>query len=90
MTSTSATSITSGNLAGSSSSASLGTTAINNLGTLTSSVPPLTHDQIIAENAHRVVSNTALQVLRDAGDPNIALKGQQFCWDAEQCWVNAA
>jgi hypothetical protein len=21
---------------------------------------------------------------------NFALKGQQFCWDAEQCWVNAA
>jgi hypothetical protein len=20
----------------------------------------------------------------------MTLKGQQFCWDAEQCWVNAA
>jgi hypothetical protein len=72
MTSTTATaSVTSGNAAASSSAAPLGTAAINNSGIPTPSVPQLTRDQIIAENARRLANNAALQACRDARDLNV-------------------
>jgi len=72
MTSTVTPSVASGSSAAASSSTPLGTGNANSLATPVPSATQMTYDQVLAENARRVASNAALQVLRDAGNLNVA------------------
>jgi len=71
MTSTVTPSVASGSSAAASSSTPLGTGNANSSATPVPSATQMTYDQIVAENTCRVASNAALQLLRDAGNPNV-------------------